>query len=176
MTEGIAEIYCSNHPNVPTNLRCNRCGKPICVRCAVSTPTGYRCKDCIRGQQKTFETALWYDYLSAGVLSFILSFIGSRLIPALGFFTIFLSPIAGVAIAEAVRFAVRRRRSKNLFLLTAALTALGALLPALIELIAALVFLSRTGMGGLFGLLWQAIYIFVVTSTVYYRLGGIRLR
>lgn len=175
MSEGSPEIYCANHPNIPTNLRCNRCGKPICVRCAVSTPTGYRCKECIRGQQKTFDTVLWYDYLSAVILSFILSYIGSRLIPMLGFFTIFLTPIAGVAIAEAVRYVIRRRRSQRLFVFTAAATALGALLQALMVLVPVILFWSQSGLGSLWGLLWQGVYAFIITSTVYYRLGGIRL-
>src|SRR5215212_8141275 len=39
-------LYCANHPNVQTNLRCSRCGKPICARCRVATPVGYRCYDC----------------------------------------------------------------------------------------------------------------------------------
>jgi hypothetical protein len=39
-------LYCANHPNVQTNLRCSRCGKPICARCRVPTPVGYRCYDC----------------------------------------------------------------------------------------------------------------------------------
>ena len=43
-------------------LRCNRCERPICTECAVLTPTGYRCKECVRGQQKVFDTAKWFDY------------------------------------------------------------------------------------------------------------------
>ena len=27
-------IFCYRHPNVETSLRCNRCNKPICVKCA----------------------------------------------------------------------------------------------------------------------------------------------
>ncbi len=46
--------YCANHPGVETSLRCNKCGKPICAKCAVRTPTGYRCKECVRGQLKDF--------------------------------------------------------------------------------------------------------------------------
>lgn len=62
MIDGSAPTYCANHPGVETSLRCNKCGKPICARCAIRTPTGYRCKECVRGQQKIFETAEWYDY------------------------------------------------------------------------------------------------------------------
>lgn len=45
------QVPCSYHPNVMTGLRCNRCGKPICPKCAVRTPVGMRCPDCagVRG-------------------------------------------------------------------------------------------------------------------------------
>jgi hypothetical protein len=39
-------LYCANHPTVPTVLRCARCEKPICARCRISTPVGYRCLQC----------------------------------------------------------------------------------------------------------------------------------
>lgn len=39
-------LYCANHPTVPTVLRCARCEKPICARCRVHTPVGYRCLQC----------------------------------------------------------------------------------------------------------------------------------
>ncbi|HNW14496.1 MAG TPA: B-box zinc finger protein, partial [Anaerolineaceae bacterium] len=54
-------LYCKNHPQRETYLRCNRCNDPICVQCAVLTPTGYRCKNCISGQQKVFETSEGLD-------------------------------------------------------------------------------------------------------------------
>src|SRR5512140_1228893 len=94
--------YCVNHPNVETSLRCNRCERPICTQCAVLTPTGYRCKDCVRGQQKIFETAQVYDYPLAFIVAAILGFVGSLIASRFGFFTIFLAPIAGTVIAEAV--------------------------------------------------------------------------
>lgn len=43
------DLRCYNHPNTPTRLRCNRCGKPICTRCATPTPVGLRCPECARG-------------------------------------------------------------------------------------------------------------------------------
>ena len=53
MTESPNEkMYCYNHPQRETVLRCNRCERPMCTSCAVLTPTGYRCKECVRGQQK----------------------------------------------------------------------------------------------------------------------------
>lgn len=178
MTSEPIELYCENHPNIETTLRCNRCEKPICVQCAVLTPTGYRCRECVRGQQKIFETATWYDYPVAIILAAGLSFFGSRLALFMGFFTIFVAPIAGIVIAEAIRLAVRRRRSRKLFQLSTIATALGGLPLALSSLIVTIVVISEgggVGFGILFRLLWQGVYLFIVTSTVYYRLGGIRI-
>ena len=111
----ISPLYCANHPTVETGLRCNNCNKPICPKCAVLTPTGYRCKECVRNQQKTFETASWFDPIIAFAIAGILSFLGSMLANVLGFFTLFVAPISGVVIAEAVRLVSQRRRSKRLF-------------------------------------------------------------
>lgn len=175
MTEAELTFYCSNHPNTETSLRCNRCEKPICAKCATPTPTGYRCKECIRGQQKVFVTTQWYDYVTAPFVAGILSLIGSGIIPRLGFFTIFLSPIAGMIIAEAARFIVQRRRSKRLFLVTTGVTALGSLPALLLSAYPALMMLGQGALGFLGSLLWQALYTFIITSTVYYRFSGVNI-
>jgi hypothetical protein len=174
MTLEVEEFYCVNHPQSETTLRCNRCEDPICARCAVLTPTGYRCKDCIRGQQKSFDTAEWYDYLTSFVLAGFLSYLGSQLVAYLSFFTIFLAPIAGVVIAEAVRLVIQRRRSRLLYRTTTLASALGSLIPILFLL---LIMIASQGLpsGVLFRLIFQGVYTFLVTSTVYYRLAGIRI-
>ncbi len=172
-------LFCANHPDRPTGLRCNRCEKPICVSCAVLTPTGYRCKECIRGQQKVYETAHSLDPLIGAAIAGPLSLAGSYIASFLGFFTIFIAPIAGMLIAEAVRWAVKRRRSRWLFLIAAGAALVGALLLPLLRLLSLLAALSAGysvgGIGSLLGFLWYGIYAFLVTSTVYYRLSGIQL-
>lgn len=40
--------YCAAHPDVETELHCNRCDTPICPRCLVQTPVGARCRACAR--------------------------------------------------------------------------------------------------------------------------------
>ncbi|MDK1029522.1 MAG: hypothetical protein QGM50_05500 [Anaerolineae bacterium] len=172
MTEDITSLYCYVHPNRETSLRCNRCERPICSSCAVRTPTGYRCNECIRERQKAFNTAEWYDYLigfgtSAG-LSLITS-IGLLLISRfLGFFMIFISfaiaGAAGVYISNLVMAALRKRRSSQLFWLAAAGVVAGAL-----PIIFILLF-SRN----LFPIIWQGLYLFIATPTVYARLSGVR--
>jgi len=166
-------LVCYNHPDRETMLRCNRCDRPICTACAVLTPTGYRCKECVRGQQKIFDTAQWIDYPLAFVVAGVLSFLGSLVASYLGFFTIFIAPVAGVVVAEAVRWVIRRRRSRLLYQIAAAGAIAGAL-PIL--LMGLLPIFFGGGARGLFSLLWPGVYLFLVTSTMYYRLSGIRIR
>jgi len=167
-------LVCYNHPDRETMLRCNRCERPICTACAVLTETGYRCKECVRGMQKVFETAKGVDYPVAFFIAAVLSYLGSFAAVYLGFFTIFIAPVAGVAVAEAVRWAVRRRRSPALFRTALAGVIVGAL-PLLLLRLAGVVW--GGGMAfGLFSLLWPAVYLFLVASTTYYRLSGIQLR
>ena len=164
--------YCANHPTVETSLRCNKCGKPICAKCAIRTPTGYRCKECVRGQLKIFDTAQWYDYvlgfITAGILGFLASLL-ALLVSGLSFIGWILiiigAPTAGVVIAEGVRLVIKKRRSRALFITIAAAMVLGAL-PVIIFNIVAF---------NLFGLIFQGIFLFIATPVVYTRLSGIQL-
>lgn len=170
-------LYCYRHPNRETLLRCNNCDRPICTQDAILTPTGYRCPECVRGQQKKFNTAGILDYLLAPIIAAVLSFIGSYIVQFLGFFTIFLAPIAGGIIAEGVKLVIRNRRSISLFFLTAGAVVLGAL-PMLLPHVLSLLFGLQSGAGGAFGLLrlvYQGVYVVLCTGTVFYRLSGIRL-
>jgi hypothetical protein len=94
-----------------------------------------------------------------------MSLLGSLLAYRLGFFTIFLAPVYGGIIAEAARAATRRRRSKNLFLVAAAAAVSGAL-PMLLILLTSL---------SIFAIIWEAVYLLLMTSALYYRLSGIRI-
>jgi hypothetical protein len=172
-------LYCANHPQTETTLRCNRCEKPICVKCATLTPTGYRCKECVRGQLKQFETSQWVDYPIAFIIAGVLAFLGSLILPRWILLAIIGSPIAGTAIAEAVRFAVRRRRSKRLYQVVVIGVILGCLPLLLYQLFISVLSIGSAGASGgfsLFSLLSYGIYAVLVTSTTYYRLSGLHLR
>jgi hypothetical protein len=168
---------CYNHPDRETGLRCARCERPICPSCAVQTPTGYRCKECVKKGQKVFETAQWSDYPLAMIVAGVLALIGSFVATLLGFWIIFVAPVAGVIISEAVRLVIRKRRSPKLFKAAAAAVALGCLPLILINLVTGLIGLSAgAGAGGLISLVWLGIYAFFTVSTTYYRLSGIQLK
>jgi len=171
MTE-TTTLYCYVHPNRETSLRCNNCDRPICAACAVRTPTGYRCKECVRARQKTFDTSEWYDYLSGFIVAALLSAVAAflvTLIGGIGFFGWFLiaagAPTASVAIAEGVRLVTGRRRSRALFITVAIGVVLGALPVILIQIFSM----------NLFGILFQVIYLIIAVPVVYSRLSGIQL-
>ncbi|HEX6268877.1 MAG TPA: hypothetical protein VFZ43_01465 [Anaerolineales bacterium] len=175
MTETTTEsqkLYCYVHPNRETALRCNNCNRPICASCAVRTPTGYRCRECVRQRQKTFDTAEWYDYVLGFTVAAILSAAAAflvTLIGGIGFFgwiiIFFGASTVAVMIAEGVRMVTRRRRSRPLFITVAIGIVLGAL-PVILYQVLSLNF---------FGILFQVLYLIIAVPVVYTRLSGIQL-
>lgn len=125
-------MYCATHPNVETSLRCNRCGKPICPQCAVRTPVGFRCEECVRAQRAVFYTAGAGEYVVAGIVALILSTVVGYVMTLVGwFFALFLGPLAGGLIGEAVFRTARRKRGQQMWLLAAAALVIGAILPVI---------------------------------------------
>jgi DNA-directed RNA polymerase subunit RPC12/RpoP len=157
-------------------LRCNRCGKPITPAEAVLTPTGYRCQDCVRKQQKVFDTSQPLDYVWGLMIATVISFGGSLLASAIGFFTFLLAPAAGVAVAEVVRFITQKRRSKRLFRLVGAGVILGGIPLIIFNLVRLFTQLS-VGSFNLYVLLplgYQILYLVLAVPSAYYRLTGSR--
>jgi hypothetical protein len=170
MTE-VTINYCYIHPTRQTNLRCKRCERFICASCAVRTPTGYMCKECVRLHQKSFDTAEWVDYvfgfIAAGILSGVATFLVTLIggIGFLGWFLIFIgAPVAASTIAEGVRFATRRHRSRPLFITCAAGLVAGALPIMIVQILTM----------NVFGIIFQVIYLIIAVPLVYTRLSGIQ--
>lgn len=165
--------YCYAHPTRETNLCCKRCDRPMCASCAVRTPTGYVCRDCVRTHQKAFDTAMWYDYLTGMGVTIALSLITSVLVAFIGsfigFFMFFIAAGigggAGTLISNIALRVINKRRSKPLFMACATGVALGAL-PVMIGLLL---------MGNIYGVIGVVIYLVVATPLVYTRISGIRL-
>jgi len=169
-------MYCVNHPNVETYLRCNKCGRPICAKCAVLTAVGYRCRDCINAQQQVFYTDFRpVYYLVAAAVALPLALVAGWLIPSLGWYAIILGPLAGGGIAEAAHWAIRRRRGQYTWLVVCSCIVVGTL-PSLLR---SFLFLAGSAMipegtgyvaGGLMGLVWDVVYLVAATGAAYARL------
>lgn len=150
-----------NDPQAIT-LRCSKCGKPITPQEAIQTPTGYRCAACVKKQQKIFDTSRPLDSIWGFLIALVLSFLGSLLVSAIGFFTVLLAPAAGAVVAEAVRAVTGKRRSKRLF----RLVTLGMILGGL-----------NGGAFNLFSLLplgYRILYLVLAVPSAHYRLSGSR--
>ena len=177
MTDHI--MTCANHPNRETSLRCNRCDKPICSQCAGHTPVGYRCRECLRGQRKAFDTARQIDYPLAAVIAAITAGVAMYLLRFLGWWGLFIAPVVGGGLADIIRRVVGRRRSSSLPTVAVVGGAIGTL-PALWQPFSLIVIVIAAGDIGALGMfLLDAVILLAVAgltlTTLFYRLrAGIR--
>jgi hypothetical protein len=124
MTEEV--MYCVNHPDRETLLRCNKCGKPICPECAIRHPVGLRCRECAQLRRiPTYELSLRHYALAlaaglpSATVSVILGGIFSRLlsysIPFIGGFIPWIIAFAvGILTAEVISRATGYKRGRGL--------------------------------------------------------------
>ena len=130
------KTFCVNHPETETYLKCNKCGKPVCIKCVQRTPVGYRCNECLGQQRAGYYTASTLDYIIATVIALLLGAVAGFAMGlvggSLGFFTIiiaiFVGPIAGGIISEAIRRVLSKRRGRYLALVATAALVIGAVL------------------------------------------------
>ena len=115
-------LHCANHPDIETYLRCNKCGKPICLKCAELTEVGYRCKECIREQQNVFYNAMttdnWVAFAVAAGITIVAWPIVAWLLRITGFFGWIIAALAGsgagATLAQIIRNSVGRRRGRHI--------------------------------------------------------------
>jgi hypothetical protein len=165
---GTGPSVCYRHPEIETGLRCNKCGNFICTKCAKRTPVGFRCPDCIREQEDKYYTGGNLDYVIAAVVALPLSLVAgwafTFILGGFGFFTLiiafFAAPFVAGLIAESVRWAVGRRRSRYLRHIVIAALVLGTAPFALVMLLS----------GAFFGLITPAMLMFIGAATISARL------
>ncbi|MCC6905804.1 MAG: hypothetical protein IT326_08190 [Anaerolineae bacterium] len=157
-SENVATVMtCTVHPTVETSLRCNKCGRPMCMKCAVRTPVGYRCRECVRGQQQIFYNAEAADPFIQGAIAFVLGGLAislSGLIPSFGIFgwliAFWAGSAAGGLIGDLAHRAVNRRRGRYSWLIVGGMVALPG---ALALLVAFLIFGTFPLMMAIFGVM-----------------------
>lgn len=121
------QMECTFHPQTETLLRCSKCERPICGKCAITTPVGARCPDCARVQRlptyslpsPQLATAIVVA-LGAGIVLGVLFGTIENFLPA-GFLRHIYVALAFVAaghlMGEAVSRASNRKRATPLQLL-----------------------------------------------------------
>jgi hypothetical protein len=167
---GAAEtLFCANHPDRETNLRCNRCGKPICSRCARRTPVGYRCRECVREQEDVFFSATPVHYLLAIMITLPMALLAGFFAPVVGFWVIFIAAAAGAVIGRVVFRLIGRRRGRWLPHVVAATVVFGAVVWLALPLLQ-LILAPGEGMALLdFRLIWRIVYAVIAASSAFYQ-------
>ncbi len=127
--------FCQQHPERETGLRCNRCDRYMCPECAVATPVGYRCRECVRAHEDRFFSGTSLDYL----VVFVVCAAGAALVQLAGgllrlplLFLILLALPAGGAIATLTLRLGGGRRGRRSGAVAAAGALAGSLLFALL--------------------------------------------
>ncbi len=128
-------IYCVNHPDRETLLRCNKCGKPICPECAIRHPVGLRCRECAQLRKTPPYDLSPRHYvlaLAAGLPSAIVGVILGGLlssfisIPLVGGFIPWIIAFAvGLLTAEAISRATGYKRGVGLQVVAATCVVFG---------------------------------------------------
>ena len=134
-TEEDAILYCTVHPDRETTLRCNKCGRPMCAKCAVQTPVGYRCRECVKGIQDGYYKATQNDYLVIFAVCGVLGLITGAIISAIPLgllFTFIIALPVGGGIGEIALRLTSRRRGRQSANIAVAATVIGGLLGAVI--------------------------------------------
>ncbi len=180
-------MYCTNHPQTETLLRCNKCGRPMCLKCVERTVVGYRCKECLGQQRVGYYNATAVDYVLAAIVGIIVAAIAgvavafiSGILGIMGWIllAIFGGPIGGAMVSESIRAAIGRRRGRYIWLVGCAAVVIGGLaggvgLNALALLVALLggqmALVARIGGAILLNIgFW--IYLVLAVGTTYARL------
>jgi hypothetical protein len=115
MTENDA-TRCARHPDVETNLRCGKCGTPICPRCMVEAPVGARCPDCAKLTKiPTYRVSSTYYLraITAGLVTAVVTGVVWGIIESylpFRFFSLIIAAGIGYLIGEAISRSVNRKR------------------------------------------------------------------
>ncbi len=126
-------MKCTYHPDVETNLRCGKCGKPICPKDLVQTPVGARCPDCARlSKLPTYQVSTSYYLRAAGTglgVAVVCGIVWAVVVGFVSFFylNLVLAAGAGYAIGEVISLSVNRKRGAGLAVIAGIAVVIGYL-------------------------------------------------
>ncbi len=108
--------FCAQHPDKRAGLRCNTCDSLMCLNCAMHTPTGYRCRLCVREHQNRFFKGTAADDALATIIVTGLASVATAILTALPFGIVIGILIAlpiGIFIGEVGLYATHRLRTRQ---------------------------------------------------------------
>ena len=160
----------------PSALRCAKCNRPLDVKDAQRTPTGYVCPHYVKARVATFYNAGAQHYIVTALIALALGAVAGlalQLVGNVGFFaiilTLFVAPLAGGLIAEAIQRVLRamgKARGQYVWLVAAISVTAGA---AIFVILPALVLLLTGSPAALFALI-PLVGLAITVSTMVARL------
>ena len=133
-----APMYCINHPDRETLLRCAKCDRPICTECAVRHPVGLRCPECARLKKvPTYDvpTPYYLRAFGAGLVTSAVCSVVVEILPLFFFLSFFAALVAGGIIAEVISRVTAHKRGIGLQVVAGICIILGYLLGSLAVLV-----------------------------------------
>lgn len=97
-----APRHCYRHPERETLILCGRCERPICTRCAMQGPVGFRCRQCGTLAFDPLTSLRPNQIVIALGISLGLAAVAGLIAARIGFFGIVIGFFAGGFVAEAV--------------------------------------------------------------------------
>lgn len=125
------EQPCSYHPNTLTRLRCTRCDKPICPRCMIGTPVGYRCPECARGPRPVVYSTSSTALVKATLIGALVATAVGALWGAFPAWAFYCALLLGFGVAEAMSWAANYKRGRELQIAAASCVLLGIIVSRL---------------------------------------------
>ena len=95
-------------------LGCGKCGKPICPRCSVATPVGFRCESCAQVRKNPMLVMNAGEHATAASAALVLALAGGVVWALVngalgGFLSIFAAAGVGYMISEGLMRATNRK-------------------------------------------------------------------
>lgn len=125
-------LRCYRHPDRETYVRCGRCDQPICTRCAMQGPVGFRCRQCGRPARDPLTT-MRPSQLAIGFGVAALGGVVVGLASGFGFIGLIVAWFAGGIIADAVIRFVGFKRGPRMMAMLFGGIAVGALVGLAIQ-------------------------------------------
>lgn len=100
--DGDGRLFCYRHPDRETYVRCGRCDRPICPRCAMQGPVGFRCKTCGKPAYDPLTSFRPRQLVLGLATATLAGALGTYIGLQIGFFIIFIGFFVGGFVADAV--------------------------------------------------------------------------
>lgn len=104
------KLFCYRHPTTETWLRCGRCDQPICTKCAVQGPVGFRCRECGRVANDPLTSFTPRQLVLGLGVSLVAGAVAGFVGAYIGFFSIVIGYFAGRIVADAVTRVIGYKR------------------------------------------------------------------